>query len=59
MTIEKRNLLRTAIASVTSILLAKGMSISAHDGEILWTITFAIMTCFWAIGMWEWNEADV
>jgi hypothetical protein len=53
-----RDLLRTVIAAITCVLLAKGMALAAHANEITWLAAFALAACFWCAGMWHWKEID-
>lgn len=55
---KRRDLARTAIAAFTAVSLAKGMYLAAYNNEIAWGIGFALSSCFWAIGMWQWPDGD-
>jgi len=43
---KRRDFGRTVIATFTAISLAKGMSLAAHNNEIVWAIALTIGACF-------------
>lgn len=55
---KRRDIWRTVIAAFTAISLAKGMSLAAHDHEIVWSVALTAGSCFWTVGMWRWPDGD-